>query len=368
MIHPPEEQGQPKIATQLDIAKRVGVSKVTVSRVMRGDYRNASRTTVNKILAVAHEIGYDLSQHHGARRLALSKYGQEVPNNVIALFFPRQFFNWNYFNTIFHNVLDTLMAAKYALVTNYTFESPEETLPPIFQRGDIDGAIVIGSQCHMRFVADRLRANPQFNTRPIISLVEPMPGCSSIVSDDLAGGYAAVSHLLDLGHRHLLYYRTQESYTHAQRVVGYRKAYLDRQLNPDRYLHSVDWRFLTPDLAELLLRQVLTEHQDITAILAPNDLHAQTVCEALKRQGLHVPEDISVVGYDDTDPVVDARGENVLTSVRVPLAEIGRKAADLITQRLAGQQPPAEQLILPTQLMLRGSTAEPRRAITSMAM
>lgn len=70
-----------------------------------------------------------------------------------------------------------------------------------------------------------------------------------------------------------------------------------------------------------------------------------------------MPEDISIVGFDDTDPMPDRRGMNQLTTVRLPLADVGREAARMVLRGVAGDSPPEEQVMLPTTLIVRGSTA-----------
>jgi LacI family transcriptional regulator len=102
--------------------------------------------------------------------------------------------------------------------------------------------------------------------------------------------------------------------------------------------------------AELLSRQ-----RDFTAIVAGNDLLALGCYDALEQAGLRCPEDISVVGYNDM-PFVD-RFSPPLTTVRVPHYELGATAAALMLEQLRGTDPPPRQLLLPPELVIRGSTA-----------
>jgi LacI family transcriptional regulator len=72
-----------------------------------------------------------------------------------------------------------------------------------------------------------------------------------------------------------------------------------------------------------------------------------------------VPQDISVVGFDDTESMPDGRGRNMLTTVQVPLVELGQRAAELLLRHIKGNVPEVEEVVIPTTLVIRGSTAPP---------
>lgn len=358
-----EEKRTPRdYVTLQDIAERCQVNKVTVSRALRGDRRYVSAVTSARILAVAQELGYDPSRHHAARSLRLQGVGQRAVSQLVAVFFPVDFHSRPYYLTLFQGLLDVLQQRQYGLVTLSLDE--EVTLPPAFRRGDIDGVIAIYQSQPIIDRIQLLRHEPMFGDRPIVSMMESIPGCSSVSSDDFAGGYAAAAHLLDLGHRHLLHFvQVQDQLSHRQRYAGYLQAFHDRGVNPAAHLHRcemVDGGFSFPDPLEAAVPAALRQHPQITGILARHDRSAQLLAQLLERFGIAIPAAMSLIGYDDTDPIIDRQGCNILTTISNPLRQVGQRAANLLLDRLTGILPGDQLITLPVELVQRVSTAPPR--------
>lgn len=354
-----------KSVTLQDIADRCGVAKITVSYALRGGPRPVSTETRKRILATAQEMGYNPSAHHTARRLAMQRCGQSVLNNVIGLFFPDKFYRGNYFSAILHGILDTLLVKQFALLTSYAAPTADisstDILPPVFDRGDVDGAILYASQSEAALVP-KLRENIGFGNRPIVSLISPLPDCAAVLADDYAGSYAATTHLLELGHRYLLHFYPQDScYTYDIRLAGIRKAYQDHHLDPDAYLRYLDYWDWTSTKENSTVVATLSAHPEITGIIARHDLVAMALCDALPQAGIRVPEDISIVGFDDIEAVSDRRDTPFLTTVHVPLEEIGQQAAGMVIKMVTENHAEQETIMLPTSLVVRGSTAPAAR-------
>ena len=349
-----------------DIADRCGVSKVTVSRAFRGERRFVSRETVDRVLSVARELGYDPSYHQAARRLALRKVGKDVLNMVIAFCFPADLYLYNYFGLLFKGMMDAAIAQGYSLLSVVDLRLKQPPIPAVFARGDVDGIISLMHANDFTKALEHLRSELSFQDRPAVSLMEPAKGCSSVLADEFEGGYSSAAHLLDLGHRHMLHFIVRTGiWPHAERLRGYRQAFTDRNLDPDGHLASAEWYTETqpwPGLPgpERIVLPALREHPEITAILARNDVMATKIKHSLSRAGIRVPENISLVGYDDTDPIVDDRGDNVLTTVSVSLGDVGRAAAQLLIGRIEGEESEDRTIVLPTELMVRRSTGPPR--------
>ena len=108
---------------------------------------------------------------------------------------------------------------------------------------------------------------------------------------------------------------------------------------------------------------LLKTHPDITAILGMNDASAQQAWRVLSTAGFSVPEEISIVGFDDVDPKFDDAGRNVLASVRLPLVELGRTAAALAIEHVTGQLTEKRDVRLPVQFIprLSAAPAKPRK-------
>ncbi|HEY3379166.1 MAG TPA: substrate-binding domain-containing protein, partial [Armatimonadota bacterium] len=104
----------------------------------------------------------------------------------------------------------------------------------------------------------------------------------------------------------------------------------------------------------------LRRHPEVTAILAPNDASAVIVHHILKHAGLRVPDDISLIGFDGTIPLCNAEWRNILTTVALPLHQIGFTAATRITDRVTGALTHDVHDVLPTSLVIRETTAPPR--------
>jgi LacI family transcriptional regulator len=160
---------------------------------------------------------------------------------------------------------------------------------------------------------------------------------------------------------------------------GYRQACLDHGLDPEAHLHALEmssvlavhsfdpslvWNIHAPRRipwpAEEPFVTSVRANPQVTAILAPNDPAAVLMHFLLTREGWRVPEDISLVGFDDTEPLYNAEDDNILTTVRMPLEEAGAVAARLLTDRIEGREPHDRQIVLPTELIVRGTTAAPK--------
>jgi LacI family transcriptional regulator len=175
--------------------------------------------------------------------------------------------------------------------------------------------------------------------------------------DSEGGAYAATTHLLGLGHRRIAVFAGSPDVSVAvDRVAGARRAYAAAGLAlPDEYvLHG------RPDAengAEMT-RRVLALVPSPTAILAANNFIAVGAFAALREAGLAVPADISLAGFDDLPAALTL--DPFLTVVAQPAYEMGRRGAKLLLARLQGEGPEQPQeIVLPTELIVRRSTAMP---------
>jgi len=279
-----------------------------------------------------------------------------------------------YYNRLFWGVLHGLVAEGYAMLVNKlpcAKGQPGPDLTPLVRQGDIDGIIVPENPAaDAQVAALRQRAG---RALPLVSLIWPGEDCSSVVADDEAGMYAATRHLLDLGHRELLY--LAQAYSNALsrwRMAGIGRALAEAGLSPDRCLHTMPvfpYWYSPPsdarahraeDGGEHPLVRWLRAHPAVTAVLGWNDSAALHAWYTLEGAGWRIPADISIIGFDDTTPMPGPAGENLLTSVRVPLRDIGAEAARLIVRRIHGDLTDDECRTLPTTLEVRASTAPAR--------
>jgi DNA-binding LacI/PurR family transcriptional regulator len=197
---------------------------------------------------------------------------------------------------------------------------------------------------------------------------DPIPGAGRVDIDQVSGARAAAEHLHELGHRHVGViaerlltdsYRgwaTEERLAAATepvsrgRVLGYREVF------PAEHAPVFEARGNRFEAGYNAAREVLDEHPDITAILAETDMLAFGAQRLAAERGLKIPDDLSLVGFDDIPPA--ARNEPPLTTVRQPLTQKGEVAYELLQELLAGEPP--RNVMLPVELVVRESTAPPR--------
>jgi LacI family transcriptional regulator len=358
----PSQTSKPRHNVTLqDIADRCQVSRATVSRALRNDLRNISQAVIDQITAVANEMGYDPSLHHSARRLALSWRGRPVLNRIVALFIPPVFIDDLYYSQQFKGVLDVLSAEGFGMLTMYEHPSTLDTLLPIFSRGDVDGVISISIYGRFTDLQQQLRNDINFGQRPMIILMLPPDDSFSVMPDDFLGGQIAAGHMLDLGHQHILYFNfTGYAYAHHQRKEGFKAACRDRNVDFDNVFSSILWDFDKIEWSTDNLTRTLSANKNLTAIIAPNDNSANYIYNALKSANISVPEDVSLIGYDDVVAVKTLTNDNILTTIHVPLIDIGRAAAKLMIKQLTNQEKEdSDTIVLPVELIIRSSTAPP---------
>jgi len=171
--------------------------------------------------------------------------------------------------------------------------------------------------------------------------------------DQHAGARAATEHLLDLGHRHVAHVTGPKDWVEAEeRREGWRAAQSDRGLLPGPELTG-DWSAESGYAAGLRI----AEDGDVTAVFAANDAMALGVLKALHEQGRRVPEDISVVGFDDVPEA--AYYWPPLTTVNQDFGTLGRRALELTLRALDGEADPVAALVEPA-LVVRESTGPGR--------
>jgi DNA-binding LacI/PurR family transcriptional regulator len=210
---------------------------------------------------------------------------------------------------------------------------------------------------------------------PLVSIdLDGGPGTSSVYVDDRQGAYLAARHLLELGHRDIALLalesclpprfgdstvdrlRASEYRFSRERSAGYAAALAERGLA----LEALPIVEVPNDrtTGRRYVRELLAQQPGTTALLAMSDVIALAACDAAREAGLRVPEDLSVVGFDDV--AEGAAAEPPLTTVRQPIAEKGRAAARLI---FSADAPRCQ--VLPVELVVRGTTAPPRAAARS---
>lgn len=184
--------------------------------------------------------------------------------------------------------------------------------------------------------------------------------CDAVLVDNERGAYQATRHLIEMGHRRIGLVVGEVSYTSgAGRLDGYRSALLEAELPVDEDI--IRHTSFHPADARQIPAELLAAHPEITALFATNSVLAHGALRAIREGGRKVPRDLSLVAFDDAPWMEFA--EPGITTVSQPTAELGRAAASLLLDRLAGDltgRPVTRHL--PTRLVRRESTGPPRRA------
>jgi DNA-binding LacI/PurR family transcriptional regulator len=331
-------------ATIRDVAKKAGVGVGTVSRVLNQStaVSPATRTKVQTAIA---ELDYTPSPI--ARRLSL---GRTMTIGVIAPFFIRP----SYVERL-RGVDMVLAESEYDFII-YNVETVarrDACFRDIFRQERVDGLLIITLPPTDEEVS-RLK---QVNI-PTVLIDGAHPQISHVMIDDVAGGYQATRHLIDLGHRKIGYISDllQESpfgfRPVADRYQGYRNALADAgiEFRPEYHRQGE----LSRREASRLAQELLTLPDPPTAIFAYSDTQAFGVLRAAQNLGLKVPEELSVIGYDD----IEISEFLHLTTICQHLLESGQRGAELLLAEIADPGLPQE-VILPTDLVLRSTTAPP---------
>lgn len=328
-----------------DVAKYAGVGVGTVSRVLN-DSPDVSPPTRDKVLDAIRALDY--TPNPIARRLSL---GKTLTIAVIAPFFTRPSVVER-LRGIEHVIADS----EYDLIV-FNVETSgrrDAYFHNVSRRERVDGLIVISLLPRDNDV-QRLK---QGGT-PVVLVDVAHPQFSQVVIDDVEGGKQATHHLLDLGHRNIGFlsdYEDSSFYFTANRdrYAGYCQALKDTglSLRPEYTVHG---RHSRTSAFEMTMRLLELEDRP-TAIFATSDTLAIGVLEAAQQAGLAVPRDLSVIGYDD----IEIAEYLQLTTIRQSLFETGAEGIKLLLEEI--DSPPASptQILLPTELVVRETTAPPQ--------
>ncbi|MEZ4731029.1 MAG: LacI family DNA-binding transcriptional regulator [Caldilineaceae bacterium] len=333
-----------KRVTHKDVAERAGVSVATVSYVLNNGPRPVAPETRLKVEEAVAELGYYPNEL--ARSLRLQQ------SSTIGLILP------NVMNPVFAEIahqLESICTQEGFLVLLCNSDRQhdrEERFIQMLRAKQVDGVVITPHSEPLTLIQPLVQARI-----PVIVLEHDLPGIYCIAIDELQGGRIATQHLIDLGHHRIaLLRRTPTSALSTQRFVGYQQALAAAGLPFDPQLVS---ECASGQAAGAqAMQQFLMLSDPPTAVFTHNDVLAMGALHAIHRAGLTVPDDISVVGYDDITSA--AYLVPPLTTVRSPKAEMGVLAGQTILQlvRRTGEEPPLTR-VLPVELVVRASTAPP---------
>ena len=327
-----------------DVAARAGVSHQTVSRVVNG-FEGIRPETRARVQAAIEELGY--RRNLAARMLASSRSGLiGVISWGSGLYGP---------SSVVTALEEAALHRGYevTLVTLRDFD--DESVSAAFERllSQAVEALVLVVPHH-----STIRRLEQGGIDvPVVTVMSDARGsASSAAMDNVGGARAAVRHLLDLGHRTVAHVAGPDDFGDAEaRAAGWRAELEASGLPVPPLRWKGDWSAKSGYDAGL----ALAAEQDVTAVFVANDQMALGVVRALVERGRRVPEDVSVVGFDDLPEAPYLTPP--LTTVRQRFDVLGQTIMSLLEQALAGEPQPSVPLV-GTDLVVRASTAPPGRA------
>ena len=337
-----------------DVARLAGVGKGTVSRVLNGN-SGVTEKTAARVKHAIKELGY--RPNIQARRLA-----RNVSDLICFVLSNRDFLH-DFHSMLFKGVERCCSEAGRDVVFalwRYPLSSPttDIVLPRIIaDRGSVDGIVLAGAnsiEC-VRIIEDL--------GVPYVAFGNNLIGCKSVSEveavwyDESTGTREAIEYLVELGHRHIRFVGNLSVQWFARNFQAYSNAMIDSGLSPTAI--SVDNVSDHIEIAEQAADRIVRSDDPTTAIFAGNDILAFSLVRALKRRGLQVPRDISVVGFDGVPRCVEC--DPPLTTVNVPKEELGAECASLLFRKIANPMSASSAMVFPTHLVIRDSCSAPRK-------
>ena len=325
-----------------DVAKRAGVGIGTVSRVLNGGV-SVRESTKEKVEDAIKALEYTPNQQ--ARRLVT---GKSLTIGIVAPFFTSQ--------SVVERLrgIESIIAASNYDMIMFNIDSRERLNKYTRQLSTddkVDGLIVISMGTENEEIVRLVDANI-----PTIILDAESATMSNVTIDDVAGGYKATKHLLKLGHEIIGFVSDKlqaelGNHSSDDRLNGYKKALAESKIpfRPELVRNLGYTRQEGYQMGNSILRQ----ENPPTAIIASSDMLAVGILQAAREIGLEVPYNLSVIGYDD----IEMAEFMDLTTIRQPLYESGKKAAEMLLRLLSNPGLAKEEYLLPTSVVIRGTTA-----------
>jgi LacI family transcriptional regulator len=331
----------PRQATIRDVAREARVSVATVSRALNdsGPVRDDTRRRV-------HDAAENLrfTPHGGARSLTTSR------TNTLGVLLPDLY--GEFFSEIIRGIDRSAQRAGYQLLLSSARNARDEVHGAFrAMYGRVDGLVLMAPDVELAELFTQHR-----DGTPIVFINSPVtsPDARLITIDNHGGAYRMVKHLVSKGHHRIAIIRGADSnHDAAERLRGYRAALDDCGIERDPYLE------FKGDFSEgagyRTARAMLKLRPRPTAIFAANDAMAIGALSALGEEGVAVPNEIAVAGFDDIP--IARYASPPLSSVHVPIAQLGERAMELLVGAIAGLENGAgRRVVLPTTLVIRKSS------------
>jgi len=338
-------------ATHRDVAQLAGVSTAVVSYVINNGPRQTSPEVRERVLKAIAELDY----HPNAFARGLRARRTNTIAFIVHDYYAMTVFVAWYTAAMLTGLTEHLKSqGYYILVYPMSVDEDRKQLEQLLRSGRLDGIVLRlvqqppASDGLMELIAD--------SQLPCVCIEQPAArrfGFSSVTYNDQDGAYEATRYLIGQGHRRIAHLCGEHKYGTAQaRLAGYRRALADHGLAVDQALISPG--FWNPDEVAACIGRFLDLEQPPTAIFAASDEMAFAAIEELRRRRHRVPEQVAVIGFDDS--ALASRITPPLTTVRIPLHELGQRAGRLILAAVESEAAPAPtNVVLPVEFVPRDS-------------
>ncbi len=329
------------MATIREVAEKAGVSFTTVSHVINHT-RFVSEETRQRVLDAMKQLNY--------RPNALARSLRRGQTHTLGLILPDS--SNPFFAEIAHNVESAAFKLGYSVILCNTERDPqrEQLYVEVLSEKQVDGVMFIAA-------ADQIASLQLLISLdlPVVVVDRQLPDLEldSVLTDNRQGGRLATQHLIELGHRRIACISGPSNLTPSgERLTGFREAMAEAGLEVDEALIlRGDYH---PESGRLCTSQLLRSPEPPTAIFACNDLMAYGALRAVAEAGCQAPRDVSIVGFDNIE--LSGYTSPPLTTIAQPKEEIGRLATLLLAERMANKALAPRKILLPTEIMIRGSS------------
>ncbi|MFC7322014.1 LacI family DNA-binding transcriptional regulator [Halobacillus campisalis] len=328
------------------IASQAGVSVTTVSRALNG-YSDVNAETRKKIEQVAKELNY--SPNSLARSLVKN---QSETLGLLVSGFNKESVKDGFTVEVMSGINSYIAETQYDLVLFNTDSSKQrkKTYTQLCKERRVDGVILQGIKTDDPYLEEVMESDI-----PCVFIDIPVSSkhVGYVSTDNVEGARNAVLHLLELGHRNIgMINGHKQAFVSKERLEGYKQALLEYGISFKDQLVK-DGSFGEKEAYRETM-SLLKEQPDVTSVFCASDLMAIGAISAAKQLNYCVPEDLSVVGYDDIP--LSSYISPSLTTISQDKFALGYNAAEMLVKMLKYQQPP-EQCILKTELKIRSSTS-----------
>ncbi|MBT2506769.1 LacI family DNA-binding transcriptional regulator [Streptomyces sp. ISL-98] len=334
-----------------EVAARAGVGRGTVSRVVNGSPRVSDETRA-AVEAAVDELGY--VPNRAARALAANR------TDAIALVVPEvesRFFAEPYFSDIVRGVSAALDSTEMQLLLTIVGNDRERSRLANYLAGHrVDGVLLVSVRADDPLPELLVQLGIPAVISGRRSEHEPL---ACVDADNVTGARGAVTHLISRGRRTIATITGRlEVYGAQCRLDGYRQALAEAGLDADeRLIAPADF---TEEGGRRAMTELLERHPHLDAVFAASDVMAAGARQVLREHGRNVPGDVALVGFDDSP--IARHMDPPLTSVRVPIEEMGREMTRVLLEEIADHRPESprraapRQVVFPTELVTRTSS------------